>query len=39
MFLSASVGMSGEDRLKCSFAMPARATTLNKHGAAVQIRS
>ena len=37
MCLNASVGMSGEDRLKCSFTMPARATNLNKHGAAVQI--
>lgn len=37
MGLNASVGLSGEDRLKCSFAMPARATNLNKHGAAVQL--
>jgi hypothetical protein len=37
MSLSASVGLSGEDRLKCSFTMPARATNLNKHGAAVQL--
>ena len=37
MGLSASVGLSGEDRLKCSFTMPARATNLNKHGAAVQL--
>lgn len=37
MSLDASVGMSGEDRLKCAFTMPARATNLNKHGAAVQI--
>jgi len=37
MSLSASVGLSGEDRQKCSFTMPARATNLNKHGAAVQI--
>ena len=35
--LSASVGLSGEDRLKCRFTMPARATNLNKHGAAVQM--
>src|SRR5215467_13321251 len=35
--LNASVGMSGEDRPKCSFTMPARATNLNKHGAAIQI--
>jgi len=37
MGLSASVGLSGEDCQKCSFTMPARATNLNKHGAAVQI--
>ena len=37
MSLNASVGISGEDRLKCSFTMPARASNLNKHGAAVQI--
>jgi hypothetical protein len=37
MALIASVGLSGEDRLKCSFSMPARATSLNKHGAAVQV--
>jgi len=37
MSLSASVGLSGEDRLKCSFTMPVRATNLNQHGAAVQL--
>jgi hypothetical protein len=37
MGLSALVGLSGEDRLKCSFTMPGRATNLNKHGAAVQL--
>ncbi len=37
MGLNASVGLSGEDRLKVSFTMPARATNLNKHGAAVQL--
>ena len=37
MSLNASVGVSGEDRLKCSFTMPAKASHLNKHGAAVQI--
>ena len=37
MGLNVSVGLSGEDRLKCSFTMPARATNLNKHGAAVQL--
>lgn len=35
--LHASVGLSGEDRQKCSFTMPAKATKLNKHGAAVQL--
>ena len=37
MGLSVSVGLSGEDRLKCAFTMPARATNLNQHGAAVQL--
>jgi hypothetical protein len=37
MALHASVGLSGQDRHKCSFTMPARATKLNKHGAAVQL--
>jgi hypothetical protein len=33
MGLSVSVGSTGEDRLKCSFTMPARVTSLNQHGA------
>jgi hypothetical protein len=37
MALHASVGMSGEDRQKCPFTMPAKATKLNKHGAAVEL--
>src|SRR5271169_55717 len=37
MALHASVGLSGEDRQKCTFTMPAKATKLNKHGAAVQL--
>jgi hypothetical protein len=37
MALNATVALSGEDRHKCTFAMPARATNLNKHGAAVQL--
>ncbi len=37
MALHASVGLSGEDRQKCSFTTPAKATKLNKHGAAVQL--
>ena len=37
MGLHLSVGLSGKDSLKCSFSIPARATNLNKHGAAVQL--
>ena len=37
MALSASVGLSGADRQKASFTVTARATNLNRHGAAVQI--
>ena len=37
MFLNASVGLSGEDRLKCFITMPARATHLNKHEASVHL--
>jgi hypothetical protein len=37
MALHASVGLSGQDRQKCSFTMQAKATKLNKHGAAVQL--
>lgn len=37
MSLNASVGLSGEDRLKVTFTMPAKATNLNRHGAAVQL--
>lgn len=37
MNLNVAVGLSGEDRQKCLFTMPARATNLNKHGAAVQL--
>ena len=37
MGLQISVGLSGEDSLKCAFTTPARATNLNKHGAAVQL--
>lgn len=37
MALSATIAISGEDRQKTSFTLPAvRATNLNKHGAAVQ---
>ena len=37
MALNAPIGLSGEDRQKCSFTMPARATNLNRHGAAVHL--
>jgi hypothetical protein len=37
MALHAPIGLSGEDRQKCSFTMPAKATNLNRHGAAVQL--
>jgi hypothetical protein len=37
MALHASVELSGEDRQKCPFTMPAKATKLNRHGAAVQL--
>lgn len=37
MNLSAAVHLSGEDRQKFSFTMPARATNLNLHGAIVQL--
>jgi hypothetical protein len=37
MALHAPVGLSGQDRQKCAFTMPARATNLNRHGAAVQL--
>src|ERR1700751_4210579 len=37
IFLHATVAISGEDRLKVSFSMPAKAINLNKYGAALQI--
>lgn len=37
MALNARIGLSGEDRQKCSFTMSTRATNLNRHGAAVQL--
>jgi hypothetical protein len=37
MGLKAPVGLSGEDRQKCPFSMPAKATGLNKHGGAVRL--
>jgi len=35
MALKAPIALSGEDRQKCSFTVPASATDLNRHGAAV----
>ena len=37
MTLNAPIGISGEDRAKCSFTMGAKASNLNQHGAAIQI--
>lgn len=37
MALHAPVGLSGEDRQKAAFDMQAKATNLNRHGAAVQL--
>src|SRR5215469_16602121 len=37
MPLSAQVGLSGEDSQKCPFTMPAKATSLNRYGAAIHI--
>lgn len=37
MALNAPIALSGQDRQKCSFTMDARASNLNRHGAAVQL--
>lgn len=37
MLLKTTIGLSGEDRLKCHFMLPARATNLNRHGAVVHL--
>lgn len=37
MTLNSSVSISGADRSKCSFTIGAKATSLNKHGGAIQI--
>ena len=37
MGLSAAIHLSGEDRQKTAFNVPARASNLNLHGAAVQL--
>jgi hypothetical protein len=35
--LNTSIGLSGHDRQECPFTMPAKATNLNRHGAAIQL--
>jgi hypothetical protein len=35
--LSTSIGLSGHDRQKCPFTTPAKATNLNRHGAAIKV--
>lgn len=35
--LNAPVGLSGEDRAKSAFSVTAKATNLNKHGAAILV--
>jgi hypothetical protein len=37
MALSAPVGLSGEDNQKVPFSMPAKATNLNRYGAAIHL--
>lgn len=37
MALNAAVGLSGEDRRKITFNVQAKASNLNKHGAAIQL--
>jgi len=37
MALSASVGLTGQDRQRLPFTMAAKATNLNRHGAAIQL--
>jgi PilZ domain-containing protein len=37
MALNTPIGLSGHDRQKCPFTMPATATNLNRHGAAIQL--
>jgi hypothetical protein len=39
MALQAAISLSGQDRQRCPFnLMPAKATNLNRHGAAVQLQ-
>lgn len=35
--LNTPIGLSGHDGQKCPFTMPAKATNLNRHGAAIQV--
>jgi hypothetical protein len=37
MTLNAAVGLSGHDHQKCPFTLPARATNLNRYGAAIHL--
>ena len=37
MALKARITLSGDDRTSCAFTMPAKATRLNRHGAAIQL--
>jgi hypothetical protein len=37
MALSIPVGLSGEDNQKCPFTIPAKATNLNRYGAAIHV--
>jgi hypothetical protein len=37
MALKARITLSGDDHMKCAFTMPAKATKLNRHGAAIQL--
>ncbi len=37
MALSIPIGLSGEDNQKCPFTMPAKATNLNRYGAAIHV--
>jgi hypothetical protein len=36
--LKTPVGVSGKDRKKCAFTLGAKATNLNRHGAAIQLK-
>jgi hypothetical protein len=37
MTLNVAVGLSGHDHQKCPFTIPAQASNLNRHGAAIQV--